>query len=170
LRVSPELIEEHVTVLASDEYLGRGPGQRGGDMAVEYIATQFEAYGLQAPNDSYLQPVPMVGNTPIATSADPSLKGKKTGLWLSELTHFLDVIVKAGWEFDVASPRGGKIPLDEGSATDSQLKDPVNARFMKDPRFVAQLLGLPLPDEPGLVGGIAALVHLADDLRARGRR
>jgi putative intracellular protease/amidase len=75
----------------------------------------------------------------IATSADPSLKGKKTGLWLSELTHFLDVIVKAGWEFDVASPRGGKIPLDEGSATESQLKDPVNARFMKDPRFVAQL-------------------------------
>jgi Zn-dependent M28 family amino/carboxypeptidase len=74
-RISPELIGEHVSVLASDEYLGRGPGQRGGDMAVEYIAGQFEAYGLEAPDGSYLQPVPMVGNSPVPASADLRFTG-----------------------------------------------------------------------------------------------
>jgi Zn-dependent M28 family amino/carboxypeptidase len=62
--VSAEDIAEHVRVLASDEYLGRGPGQPGGDLAVDYIAARFQEYGLEAPGGSYAQPVPMVGNTP----------------------------------------------------------------------------------------------------------
>jgi putative intracellular protease/amidase len=79
----------------------------------------------------------------VATSNAAELNGKKTGLWLSELTHFLDVIDKAGFDFDLASPRGGKIPLDESSTTASQMKDPINARFMADPGFVAKLNGSP---------------------------
>jgi putative intracellular protease/amidase len=83
----------------------------------------------------------------VATSDASTLKGKKTGLWLSELTHFLEVIADAGMEFDVASPRGGKIPLDEGSATEKAMCDKVNARFMKDPSFVQQLeSSLPLAE------------------------
>ncbi len=77
----------------------------------------------------------------IATSNATELNGKKTGLWLSELTHFLDVIDKAGFDFDLASPLGGDIPLDESSSTASQMKDPINARFMADPTFVAKLHG-----------------------------
>lgn len=76
----------------------------------------------------------------ISTSNATELNGKKTGLWLSELTHFLDVIRDAGYEFDLASPLGGKIPLDEKSV-DSFRKDPVNARFMDDPNFVKMLEG-----------------------------
>lgn len=75
----------------------------------------------------------------IATSNATELNGKKTGLWLSELTHFLDVIVEAGFDFDLASPGGGKIPLDENSVTEKQRRDPVNARFLADPTFVAKL-------------------------------
>lgn len=75
----------------------------------------------------------------IATSDATQLKKHRTGLWLSELTHFLAVIADAGFEFDVASPRGGKIPLDEQSVTPAQLADPVNARFMADPAFVDKL-------------------------------
>lgn len=75
----------------------------------------------------------------VATNDATLINGKKTGLWLSELTHFLEVVVKAGYEWDLASPKGGKIPLDEGSATPKQLEDPANARFMKDPRFVEAL-------------------------------
>lgn len=38
--------------------------------------------------------------------------GAKTGLWLSELTHFWQVAADAGYELHIASPSGGKIPLD----------------------------------------------------------
>lgn len=75
----------------------------------------------------------------VATSDATVLNGQKTGLWLSELTHFLEVIVAAGYEYDLASPRGGKIPLDEKSMQPSQQKDPVNARFLADPSFVQKL-------------------------------
>ena len=88
-RISPGVIAEHVAVLASDEYLGRGPGQPGGDMAADYIAGQFEAYGLQPPNGSYLQPVPMVGNTPVATSADLRFGGPGGSLDPSYLDDFV---------------------------------------------------------------------------------
>lgn len=38
-----------------------------------------------------------------------------TGLWVTELTHFYDVMVDAGFTMDFASPLGGKTPLDERS-------------------------------------------------------
>jgi len=73
----------------------------------------------------------------IATNASPSLHGKPTGLWLSELTHFLDVIERAGFAYDLASPQGGKIPIDERrkSLAEQVKSDPVNARYMADERF-----------------------------------
>jgi Zn-dependent M28 family amino/carboxypeptidase len=64
--VSSDEIATHVRVLASDEYLGRGPGQPGGDLAVDYISERFREYGLEAPEGSYVQAIPMVGNTPDA--------------------------------------------------------------------------------------------------------
>lgn len=52
----------------------------------------------------------------IATNADEYRKaGYRTGLWLSELTHFLDVVEHAGHPTDIASPAGGKIPIDPES-------------------------------------------------------
>ena len=74
----------------------------------------------------------------IATNDATELHGKKTGLWLSELTHFLDVIEAAGYGYDLASPRGGRIPLDEKSL-DSLRKDPVNARYMASASFASLL-------------------------------
>jgi len=41
--------------------------------------------------------------------------GYRTGLWLSELTHFWDVAEKAGFGMDVASPSGGFVPIDPES-------------------------------------------------------
>jgi putative intracellular protease/amidase len=75
----------------------------------------------------------------VATNDATVLKDHRTGLWLSELTHVLDVVVAAGYGYDLASPAGGKIPLDEGSIKGSSAKDPVNARFMDDPAFQAKL-------------------------------
>jgi putative intracellular protease/amidase len=38
--------------------------------------------------------------------------GYRTGLWLSELTHFLDVVEPAGYQTDIASPSGGYVPIE----------------------------------------------------------
>ena len=75
----------------------------------------------------------------IATNDATVLKDHKTGLWLSELTHVLDVVLAAGYAYDIASPRGGRIPLDEGSTKGAAAKDPVNARFMDDRECLAKL-------------------------------
>src|SRR5438874_7799144 len=65
-KVDPERIRAHVRFLSDDLLEGRGTGQRGGDIAAEYIATQFALYGLKpvGDNGTYMQKVPMVGITP----------------------------------------------------------------------------------------------------------
>jgi Zn-dependent M28 family amino/carboxypeptidase len=65
-KINPERIRAHVRFLAHDLLEGRGTGQRGGDIAAEYIATQFALDGLKPAGDNgtYLQKVPMVGITP----------------------------------------------------------------------------------------------------------
>ena len=64
--INPERIRAHVRFLADDLLEGRGTGQRGGDIAAQFIATQFALYGLKPAGDNgtYLQKVPMVGITP----------------------------------------------------------------------------------------------------------
>src|SRR5207237_3678788 len=71
-KIDPERIRAHVKFLASDLLEGRGTGQRGGDVAAEYIATQFELYGLKPAGDNgtFLQKVPLEG---IATQDDSTL-------------------------------------------------------------------------------------------------
>src|ERR1700674_4022016 len=62
-QINRENIRAHVKFLASDLLEGRGTGQRGGDIAAEYIATQFALSGLKPAGDNgtYFQDVPMVG-------------------------------------------------------------------------------------------------------------
>ena len=43
--------------------------------------------------------------------------GKPTGLYLSELAHPYDVLLAAGCEIAIASPKGGEAPIDPGSIT-----------------------------------------------------
>lgn len=63
--IDPERIRAHVRFLADDLLEGRGTGQRGGDIAAKYIATEFALYGLKPAGDNgtYMQKVPMVGVT-----------------------------------------------------------------------------------------------------------
>jgi Zn-dependent M28 family amino/carboxypeptidase len=69
--VNPENIRQHVKFLSSDLLEGRGTGQRGGDIAAEYIATQFALYGLKPMGDdgTYMQKVPLVGVTTLPESS-----------------------------------------------------------------------------------------------------
>jgi len=54
-------IRPHVKFLSDNLLEGRGVGQRGGQVATAYIASQFAAAGLKpgAPDGTYLQPVPL---------------------------------------------------------------------------------------------------------------
>ena len=61
--ISASRIREDVRFLSSDALEGRGVGQRGGDLATEYLAGQFAQAGAQPvwPQGSYYQEVPLVG-------------------------------------------------------------------------------------------------------------
>src|ERR1041385_1799394 len=69
---SGDAIAAHDKFLASDLLEGRGPGTRGDQLAMEYIAAQFEALGLKPDGDNgtYYQKVPLIGVTtdPAATT------------------------------------------------------------------------------------------------------
>lgn len=86
--IDPARIRAHVQFLSSDLLEGRGTGQRGGDIAAEYIATQFALYGVKPAGDqgSYMQKVPMVGITtePSSTVALDPQSGNPMHLRLAD--------------------------------------------------------------------------------------
>ncbi|HEY7352028.1 MAG TPA: M28 family peptidase [Terriglobales bacterium] len=65
-KIDPEHIRAHDRFLSLDLLEGRGTGQRGGDLAAEYIATQLWLYGLKpaGENGTFFQKVPLIGITP----------------------------------------------------------------------------------------------------------
>ena len=74
--ISAIRIRAHVKFLSSDLLEGRGPGGRGGQLATEYIATQFMLAGLEpgGDNGTYFQPVPLTG---IQTQPSAQLSASK---------------------------------------------------------------------------------------------
>jgi putative intracellular protease/amidase len=62
--------------------------------------------------------------------------GKPTGFYLSEVTHVYYPLVEAGFSVELASPRGGRAPLDEASR---KLDDPDNHRFVGNSALMARL-------------------------------
>ena len=61
-----------------------------------------------------------------------------TGLWLSELVHFYDLLKKQNDQLDIASVLGGAIPLDPGSITERML-DEVTKKYYNDKEFMERL-------------------------------
>lgn len=61
---------------------------------------------------------------------------EKTGLWLTELTHFYSVLYDAGYVMDFVSPSGGKVPLDERSLgwlyTDSESNKMLKNQYFQE--------------------------------------
>jgi len=90
-KIDPERIRAHVRFLAHDLLEGRGTGQRGGDIAAEYIGTQFALYGLKPAGDSgsYLQEVPMVGITPAPETTFSLVPSKGAAIDLKPLEQYV---------------------------------------------------------------------------------
>jgi Zn-dependent M28 family amino/carboxypeptidase len=61
----PAALRAHDRFLASDLLEGRAPGTRGDALAIEYLAAQFEAFGLEpgGDNDTFFQKIPLLGMT-----------------------------------------------------------------------------------------------------------
>jgi Zn-dependent M28 family amino/carboxypeptidase len=64
-------LREHIAVLASDEFEGRGTGTPGEQKTVEYIREQMQAIGLEgaAPGGGFFQEVPLLGSAPTDVGA-----------------------------------------------------------------------------------------------------
>ncbi len=73
---SGDRILEHIRVLSSDEFEGRGPGTKGEELTIKYLEDQYHSAGLEPgnPDGTYLQRVPLVSITP-----DPRMKLALTG-------------------------------------------------------------------------------------------
>src|ERR1700688_1630921 len=63
---SGDRILEHIRVLSSDEFEGRGPGSKGEQLTIKYLEGQYRSAGLEPgnPDGTYLQSVPLVGIRP----------------------------------------------------------------------------------------------------------
>lgn len=67
--------------------------------------------------------------------------GKKTGYFLSEVTHPWSVLGDK-FEIDVVSPKGGRPPVDG-----FDLSDPINRRFWDDPDWQDKMSATMTPDQ-----------------------
>src|SRR3984885_8855180 len=89
--INPDHIRWHVRYLSHDLLEGRGTGQRGGDIAAEYIATQFAEFGLKPAGDngSYLQKVPLVGITTLPETQFSLLPKQGAAMSLKPLDEYV---------------------------------------------------------------------------------
>lgn len=84
-------IRANVRFLSHDLLEGRGTGQRGGDLAAEYIGTQFWLYDLKPAGDNgtFFQKVPLVGITPAPDTTFELAPRKGEGLRLKPLEDYV---------------------------------------------------------------------------------
>ena len=73
--------------------------------------------------------------------------GYRTGLWLGELTHFYDVLEKAGHEMTIASVEGGQVPIDPESLSAVMLAQGGTKKRYEDPQFMSLLDNTPTLNE-----------------------
>jgi Zn-dependent M28 family amino/carboxypeptidase len=90
-KIDPEHIRAHVRFLSHDLLEGRGTGQRGGDIAAEYIATEFALDGLKPAGDNgtFFQKVPMVGITPAPETTFELVPNKGDTMRLKPLADYV---------------------------------------------------------------------------------
>jgi Zn-dependent M28 family amino/carboxypeptidase len=63
-RIDERSFDAHLRFLSHPLLEGRAPGRRGGQLAAEYIASQFRRIGLEPVDGSHFQTVPMIGFDP----------------------------------------------------------------------------------------------------------
>src|SRR6185312_6237055 len=101
--LSAARIRADVKYPSSDQMEGRGLGQKGGDLATQYIADQFAKAGLKPAGDngSWFQKVPLVGIAPqAATQMSIRSKGKTLDLKWGDDVVGVDLSQRPEQSFD----------------------------------------------------------------------
>ena len=52
-------LHQHIKILASDEFEGRGPGSQGGEKTKQYLKNEFQKMGLPSIKGDYYLEVPV---------------------------------------------------------------------------------------------------------------
>ncbi len=106
-RVTASALKAHIRFLAHDLLEGRGPGSRGDKLAQLYIATQFEALGLQpgAGKGGWYQSVPLVG----VTTHPPATVDFRQGAKTLTLRHHDDLMLTSGQLSPAASVKDAEL-------------------------------------------------------------
>ena len=99
---------------------------------------------------------------------------RKTGLWLSELVDFYDFFREKDFEIDIASPRGGYVPLDKLSLTPITLTG-ASKDYYEDAIFMEKLNNsIPIAEVKGdeydciyFAGGHGAMIDFLDSIKIR---
>lgn len=92
--ITAERLQHHLEIIASDSLMGRGTGQRGLEMAAEYIAAAYGSIGLPPMGEhrSYFQQVELMANRINKISYALMPKGATSSsetryLWSGQVTH-----------------------------------------------------------------------------------
>lgn len=108
----------------------------------------------------------------VVTSTGMFANGKlETGLWLSELTHIYNSAAEQGYEIIIASPKGGRVPVDPESLKPLVL-DKLSEELWEDPEFQDMLQQSKSLDEVAgqsfdcvyLAGGHGAMYDFTDNV------
>lgn len=94
----------------------------------------------------------------------------KTGLWLSEITHIYHAAKDQGFEITIASPTGGKTPIDPESLK-SYVLDDISKEYLQSEDFMSLLENTRSLEEVAeeafdcvyLAGGHATMYDFPDD-------
>src|SRR5207248_9526325 len=152
-KIDPERIRAHVRFLSHDLLEGRGTGQRGGDIAAEYIATQFALDGLQPAGDNgtFLQKVPIVGVTPDPATTFSLVGSSGPAKDLKPLTEYVAYNETQQPESDVDA---GIVYVGYGIEAPEYDWDDYNGADVKG-KVLLMLVNEPPSDDPKLFNGTA---------------
>jgi len=96
--IDPEKIRAHVRFLSLDLLEGRGPGTRGGELAAQYIATEFALDGIEPAGDNgtYFQQVPLYAVHTIEDKTQTSFDftGAQSATPAIPLSYGSDIVLK----------------------------------------------------------------------------
>lgn len=101
--ITADEIRAHLRFLSQDDLAGRAPGTRGGDIAAEYVATQFMRVGLRPVDGRYFQDVPLIGVTVDTVATGLRFETDTTRLAAGYAT---DAVVWPGTEDDTVAVMG----------------------------------------------------------------
>lgn len=144
--IRPEALRAHVDFLADDLLEGRGTGTRGYDIAARYVASLFQAAGLEpgGADGTYFQLVPLRNADLVAEQSSLSLQGAGG---TQELTYGRDFILggdTVAAESHVAAP----LAYVGFGITAPELGYDDYARIDVRGKIVVMLRGAPPPSRP----------------------